>query len=163
VEVVIDKIEVDLEGAVVVGDEPGGQAAGGDRESDMPPLVEERGQLQLHLPSDLGPHMKGIAGIFPFVPGKRGPRYGSVHAPAYQRSATAYSHNAGPDLVFGAEGGRGRYRDRGTSGSAPGQVGQTVLATLVATGGTAPADVTIPPPHLCHHSAPGTRAVALWS
>ena len=57
---VVDEVEVDLEDPAAEGDGRGGEPAGRDGEGDLPPFVEERDKLQLHLAHDLGPHVECV-------------------------------------------------------------------------------------------------------
>ena len=92
VETVIEEVEVDLEDPVAEGDGAGGQPAGGDREGDLPPLVEEGHQLQLDLAHDLGPHVQGVQRVLP----RR-----HTAAPARSRLLGPVTVTAVPPLVVG--------------------------------------------------------------
>src|SRR5579884_3767733 len=62
---VVHEVEVDLEGSPPVGNEPRRHSPRGHKEGDVPPLVQERRQLQLDLADDLAPHVERGLCILP--------------------------------------------------------------------------------------------------
>ena len=85
-ELVLQEVEVDLEGAIPVGDGRGGQPTRGDVEGDVPRVVDPRRLGEPHLPHDLGPHVQRGRGVLPVLEGKR--------RPALLRSAPRFAHGS---------------------------------------------------------------------
>jgi len=54
-QLLVNEVELDVEGQGAVRDQSGGEAAGGDIEGRVPRMVQPRGQRQPHLADDLGP------------------------------------------------------------------------------------------------------------
>src|SRR5579872_1819886 len=86
----LDEIEPQLEGAIAIGHTRGGEAARGDVERHVPPMIDERGEAQANLADDLRPHVEGGVGIFPGIEREGGPAFrliGSVwHGESPRRS-----------------------------------------------------------------------------
>ena len=72
-EVVVDEIEIGLEGAIARGQGARAQAARGEDQRRVPEFVLERGKLDFELAGDLGPQVQGVAGSGPLVERKVGP------------------------------------------------------------------------------------------
>jgi hypothetical protein len=72
-EIVVDEVEIDLEDAASVGERPSGETAGGEVEGGVPELILERGELDIELADDLGPHVQGFPRVGPGIEGQRRP------------------------------------------------------------------------------------------
>src|SRR3989442_4531354 len=72
-EIVLDEVKCDFKGAPVIGNGRGGQPSRGDREGDMPPVVEKGTQFHSDFAHDLCPQMQGLAGVPPYLKGERWP------------------------------------------------------------------------------------------
>ncbi len=73
VQLVFAEVELDVERTPVVRDQRGGQAACGDVERDLPPVVDHRRHRQSDLAHDLSPHVQRVAGIGPLPHEQRRP------------------------------------------------------------------------------------------
>jgi hypothetical protein len=60
---VLDKVEIDLEGARAMGDRRGGQATAGEVKRHLPPVIDHWRLRQADLADDLGPHVERGAGF----------------------------------------------------------------------------------------------------
>src|SRR6266700_3523074 len=72
-ELVIDEVKIDFKGAAVIGNGGRGQPARGDREGDMPPVVEKGREFHSDLAHDLCPQMQGLTGVLPCLKWERWP------------------------------------------------------------------------------------------
>ena len=72
-EIVVDEVEIDLEDAAAEGERPRGKAARGEVEGGVPELILERGELDIELADDLGPHVQGFPRVGPGIEGQRRP------------------------------------------------------------------------------------------
>jgi len=61
----VDEIEVELKGAIDVGDERGGKAAWRRIQHDVPGMIEPRRLREADLADDLRPEMQRRIGILP--------------------------------------------------------------------------------------------------
>ncbi len=92
-EPVIHEVEGDLEAPRLEGDRRRRETARSDVERDLPPVVHEGGELEPHLPHDLGPHVEGVVGLLPVRDGQARP-VGAVpraHAASLAPSITTWS------------------------------------------------------------------------
>ena len=75
-ELVVEEVETKLEGVVAVGDAGGSEAAGGDVERDVPPVVDDRCERQADFADDLGVQVERGKAVLPGVERERGPAVG---------------------------------------------------------------------------------------
>ncbi len=70
---VIDKVELDLEDAILVVHGRSGQAARRNIKRDIPPMIDERRCCHSDLPDDLRPHVQRRQGVLPVFQDKKRP------------------------------------------------------------------------------------------
>ena len=73
VELVGDEVELYVELVGADGHSGGGEAAGGDVEGDVPPVILKRGEGEAGLADDLGTHVEGVGSVLPLIPFEFGP------------------------------------------------------------------------------------------
>src|SRR4029077_12649502 len=79
----VHEVEIDLEAAVAMGDQTGGEAPGRDVERGVPPVVHQRRVGQTHLADDLGHELERVPGVLPGLEVQLGPGrrwFGGAHA-----------------------------------------------------------------------------------
>src|SRR5690606_1525468 len=79
----LEEVEVDLEGALPVRHDRGGEPRRGHVQGHVPGVIDEGALGETDLPDDLGPHVQGRTGVAPGLQRKLGPCAASgpvVHA-----------------------------------------------------------------------------------